>query len=77
VAVTVLERARERAAFTCGMGVHARTLEVLAMRSMADIPLARGRRVPLAVRADHGGLTPGTFHCPVTVTIGSATGRFT
>lgn len=46
VAVTVLERARERAAFTRGMGVHARTIEVLAMRSMADIPLAHGRRMP-------------------------------
>lgn len=46
VTVTVLERTSERSAFTRGMGMHARTLEVLAMRSMADIPLEHGRKMP-------------------------------
>jgi 2-polyprenyl-6-methoxyphenol hydroxylase-like FAD-dependent oxidoreductase len=46
VAATVLERSPERGTFTRGMGVHARTLEVLAMRCMADIPLSRGRVMP-------------------------------
>jgi 2-polyprenyl-6-methoxyphenol hydroxylase-like FAD-dependent oxidoreductase len=46
VATTVLERTEQRAPFTRGLGVHARTLEVLAMRSMAAVPLSAGRRLP-------------------------------
>jgi len=46
VPTTVLERATERGPFTRGLGVHARTVEVLAMRGTADVPLEYGRKVP-------------------------------
>jgi 2-polyprenyl-6-methoxyphenol hydroxylase-like FAD-dependent oxidoreductase len=46
VETTVLERTAARSPFTRGLGMHARTLEVLAMRSAATVPLAAGRRMP-------------------------------
>lgn len=46
VSVTVLEKIPERGPYTRGMVMHARTLEVLAMRAMAEIPVAQGRKVP-------------------------------
>ncbi|MEW2396128.1 FAD-dependent monooxygenase [Streptomyces sp. NPDC046862] len=54
VPVTVLEKTTERPAYTRGVGMHARTLEVLAMRGMAGRPLAEGRRMP----AWHFGMLP-------------------
>lgn len=45
VSVTVLERTLERGSYTRGMILHARTLEVLAMRAMATVPLTRGREI--------------------------------
>lgn len=44
--VTVIERTSGPRPHTRGVGTHARTLEVLAMRGMAGIPLANGRVVP-------------------------------
>ena len=46
VPATVLERTAQRGPFTRGMGVHARTVEVLAMRGVADVPLEQGRKMP-------------------------------
>jgi 2-polyprenyl-6-methoxyphenol hydroxylase-like FAD-dependent oxidoreductase len=53
--VTILERTPERGLYTRGMGVHARTLEVLAMRGMAEVPVGQGRKVPKF----HYGMLPG------------------
>ena len=44
--VVLLERARERSPHSRGLNVHARTLEVLDMRGMADGHVAEGRVVP-------------------------------
>jgi len=46
VDITVLERAEERSPHSKALGVHARTLEVLAMRGLADEFLASGRPLP-------------------------------
>lgn len=45
VPVTVLERTQERGPYTRALAIHARTLEVLAMRAMADTPLADGAKL--------------------------------
>lgn len=46
VPTTVLERAAKRGPFTRGVAVHARTVEMLAMRAVADVPLQQGRKMP-------------------------------
>ncbi|MDP9796387.1 2-polyprenyl-6-methoxyphenol hydroxylase-like FAD-dependent oxidoreductase [Catenuloplanes nepalensis] len=68
VAVTVVEREPGRRAFTRALGIHARTVEVLAMRGLAETPLADGRALPrwhfgmLPTFPDYSGLdTPYPF----------------
>jgi 2-polyprenyl-6-methoxyphenol hydroxylase-like FAD-dependent oxidoreductase len=62
VEVTVLERRAERSPITKGVAMHARTLELLALRGIADPFLDRGVRVPgwhfgfLERRVDFTGL---------------------
>jgi 2-polyprenyl-6-methoxyphenol hydroxylase-like FAD-dependent oxidoreductase len=46
VSTVVLERSPARADYTKGLTVHARTIEVLAMRGMAEVPLEHGVRLP-------------------------------
>lgn len=46
VPTTVLERTAERGPFTRGIAMHARTVEMLAMRGAADVPLEQGRKIP-------------------------------
>ena len=46
VATVVLERAVERIPHSKALGVHARTLEVLAMRGLAEEFVAAGRALP-------------------------------
>jgi 2-polyprenyl-6-methoxyphenol hydroxylase-like FAD-dependent oxidoreductase len=46
VPTTVLERTAKRGPFTRGIAVHARTIEVLAMRGAAGVPLEQGRKRP-------------------------------
>ncbi|MBO0803745.1 MAG: FAD-dependent monooxygenase [Nocardiopsaceae bacterium] len=46
VPTIVLEQAPERGPYTRGLGVHARTLEVLAMRGAADTLVRQGRKMP-------------------------------
>ena len=62
VGVTVLERRTERPPITKGVAMHARTLELLAMRGLADTFLDEGVRLPgwhfgfLERRVDFTGL---------------------
>jgi 2-polyprenyl-6-methoxyphenol hydroxylase-like FAD-dependent oxidoreductase len=46
VPTIVLERTEARGPYTRGLGVHARTLEALAMRGVADTPVKQGRKMP-------------------------------
>lgn len=66
--VLILERAEHRSPHSKALGLHARTLEVLAMRGLADEFLSEGRRIPawhfgmLPTRLDLGALeTPYPF----------------
>ncbi|MFI5839049.1 FAD-dependent monooxygenase [Catenuloplanes sp. NPDC051500] len=68
VEVTLIERQSGPRPNTRGLGTHARTLEMLAMRGLVDVPLATGRVVPrwhfgmLPSLADYSGLdTPYPF----------------
>lgn len=56
VPVTVLERRAEQSNLTRAFGVHARTLELLDMRGLADPLVTHGQRVP-EVQARLGGST--------------------
>jgi 2-polyprenyl-6-methoxyphenol hydroxylase-like FAD-dependent oxidoreductase len=46
VSTIVLERSAARTDYTKGLTIHARTVEVLAMRDMARVPLEQGVRLP-------------------------------
>jgi 2-polyprenyl-6-methoxyphenol hydroxylase-like FAD-dependent oxidoreductase len=46
VSTVVLERTAARTGYTKGLTIHARTVEVLAMRGLADVPLEQGVRLP-------------------------------
>jgi 2-polyprenyl-6-methoxyphenol hydroxylase-like FAD-dependent oxidoreductase len=46
VSTVVLERTETRSDYTRGLTVHARTVEALAMRGLADVPLEQGVRLP-------------------------------
>jgi 2-polyprenyl-6-methoxyphenol hydroxylase-like FAD-dependent oxidoreductase len=46
VSTLLLERTEARPEYTRGSTVHARTVEVLAMRGLADVPLEQGVRLP-------------------------------
>jgi 2-polyprenyl-6-methoxyphenol hydroxylase-like FAD-dependent oxidoreductase len=46
VSTVVLERTATRSDYTRGLTVHARTVEVLAMRGLADVPLEQGSGWP-------------------------------
>jgi 2-polyprenyl-6-methoxyphenol hydroxylase-like FAD-dependent oxidoreductase len=48
VSVVLIEQARQRSPHSRGLNVHARTLEVLDMRGMADAHVLEGRAVPTA-----------------------------
>jgi 2-polyprenyl-6-methoxyphenol hydroxylase-like FAD-dependent oxidoreductase len=68
VEVTLIERQSGPRPNTRGLGNHARTLELLAMRGLVDVPLAKGIKVPrwhfgmLPDLADYTGLdTPYPF----------------
>jgi 2-polyprenyl-6-methoxyphenol hydroxylase-like FAD-dependent oxidoreductase len=58
VRTIVLERTQDRGPYTRGLGVHARTLEVLAMRGVADTPVQQGRQMPRW----HFGMLPRRKH---------------
>lgn len=46
--VVLIEQALERSPHSRGLNIHARTLEVLDMRGMADVHVSEGRAVPTA-----------------------------